>query len=527
MDIVRPLQIGFNHRVLEHNRRFFFTASATMGFQLQTGATLLEFDYLKDALTCMGEQPMLDWGMPKPRAEFLVNGCLFPPGNKPASEGWVKVRLGKREKQLYVFGAREWRNFIPTTAQPFTRMAIDYGHAFGGKNYPKNPTGIGFKDSRLPCIENPTQLVGSPSDTPDPAGFSALDVMWPQRSRFCGTYDSSYMKKYYPGYPEDFNWLFFNSAPEDQWLDGFFKGDESFAIHHMHPEIPVIEGRLPGIVCRCFLQHAIEDDPGMLFTELPLNLDTVWFFPEKLTGMLIWRGVSEVKDDEAEQIKAALVAYEHPHDPPKDTDYYLNALEVRLKGHDFLKNYLNTQDLIPVGAKCAMEILQEMAFSDQEPKGELVKNLDARIASVQTMLDEKLAEAKVQVAQSAGSVEGFDLSALNQALQPQGTGSDPETEALNRAMETIMPGILTGKLQLKEFSFDKLHLLLEEIERFTAKKRDQAQSTIDEATAAVIKQRQDVEAMVQQQPELQQALEQLRSAEQQLSNTNITKKPPT
>ncbi len=58
----------------------------------------------------MGEKPLPDMGMPKPRGEFLISGSFFPPGKQESTEGWVRVRIGKQEKELYVFGPRKWRN---------------------------------------------------------------------------------------------------------------------------------------------------------------------------------------------------------------------------------------------------------------------------------------------------------------------------------------------------------------------------------------------------------------------------------
>ena len=94
----------------------------------------------------------------------------------------------------------------------------------------------------------------------------------------------------------------------------------------MHPDVPVIEGALPGLYARCFLTHTINSDEPE-FTELSMDLDTIWFFPEKLLALLIWRGVTEVADDEAEQITDVLLAYEDRAQEPRDLEYYRKALE--------------------------------------------------------------------------------------------------------------------------------------------------------------------------------------------------------
>ena len=210
MIIYRPLQLSFNHRVLEQNRRFYFTASATLGVNLQTGDALLEFDQLKDAFACMGESPMPDTGMPKPNGEVLVSGKCFAPGGRAIPAHQVSLQVGPVNKTLYVFGNRFWKRaggMVKTISdpEPFKEMEISFQNAFGGEGFEKNPVGKGFapiEDEKgetlhpLPNIEDPDQLMGSPDDKPEPAGFSVLDPSWSQRMRFQGTYTKKYLKKY-------------------------------------------------------------------------------------------------------------------------------------------------------------------------------------------------------------------------------------------------------------------------------------------------------------------------------------------
>jgi uncharacterized protein YjbI with pentapeptide repeats len=497
MKIFRPLQLSFNHRVLEQNRKFYFTASATLGVGLQTGEALLEFDHLKDALECMGENPLPDTGMPKPRGEFLVSGSFYSPGNQEVAGGQVKAKLGQQEKDIYIFGPRQWRHGIASEPEPFTFMPIDYAHAFGGEGYKKNPHGMGYKDGLLPCIEIPNQPVTSPDDRPDPAGFSVLDPILPQRMKFQGKYNKKYLKKYFPGYPEDFDWHYFLCAPDDQWIEGYYQGNEPFEIHNMHPDIPVIQGTLPGLYARCFLMHTLNGaEPE--FAELPLDFDTIWFFPEKLLALLIWRGVTEVADDEAEEITHVLAAYEDRAQKPRGLEYYRNSLEKRMNSDDALLNNLNTQDLIPEGHKCAMELLMEMGLSEAEgEESELVKNMDAKAEAMQQMADEKIEEAIQQAeknmedidipdeawehisddakAHMPGKEGGLDLRKL-MSTKPD-AAPDPDVKALNQKLEAIMPGITAGdpkKLDMKNFSFDKIDQITETVEEFAGKKEKEA-----------------------------------------------------
>jgi hypothetical protein len=195
--------------------------------------------------------------------------------------------------------------------------------------------------------------------------------------RFQPKYGSDYKEKYFPGYPPDFDWRYFLCAPKDQWIKGYFQGNEPFGIYNMHPDFPVIKGTLPGLYPFCFVKHTINaSEPE--FTELLLNLDTIWFFPGKMVALLTWRGGTEVADDEAEQISHLILGYEDRAYMPRTKDHYRHALERRIGSKDPLLNNFNTEDLIPPGHKCAMQLLQEMALSDTK-KGEFGKNLDGNI----------------------------------------------------------------------------------------------------------------------------------------------------
>jgi uncharacterized protein YjbI with pentapeptide repeats len=507
MKVINPLQLNQNTRVLEYNNKYFFTVSLSLGINLPSGATILGFDCLKDAIVCMGDSPVPDMGMPKPRGEYLVSGTFHSPGGKEVTFGRVTVQIGGVEKGLNVSGPRQWRHGMSYPTATITSLPIDYKYAYGGEGYTKNPDGIGYKDDRLPCIENPTETVVSPKDRPKPAGLSPLNPIWPQRMRFQGNYDKNYLKEYFPGYPEDFDWHYFMCAPEDQWIEGFFRGDEPFEIHNMHPEIATIKGNLPGLVPRCFIQHQL-NSVAPEFAELPLSLDTVWFFPEKQLALLIWRGVMEVTDDEAEEVTHVLAAYEARSQTPRTYEYYRDALEKRINGGDALLNNFNTEDLIPAGAMCAMEILQERAFADGE-QSPMAENIDAKAASVKKMADEKIEEVIQQTEKQMADTDleipdEFKDKIPDEAkdfIPGQGkldlrklmdTGKDakpdPDVEALNRKLEGIMPGITAGdpkKLALKNFSFDKIGQIMDTVGDFTAKKekeaKDLAKSEIEKA----------------------------------------------
>ena len=486
--IIRPLQLSFSHQVLEQDQRFYLLTSSTLGIRLDSGSPLLDLEYLEPTLSAMGANPVPDPGMPKPNGEFLVSGAFFAPEGQRVTGHEVKVRLGPTEKSLFVFGPRSWGPAGPTAPRPIAGLPLDYEHAFGGQGFAANPGGIGCADGLLPCIENPRQLIASPGDRPDPAGFAPRSPMHPSRMRYQPHYGEDYLKRYYPGYPAGFDWRYFLCAPEDQWIQGYFRGDEPFELHHLHPSQPVLRGRLPGLRARCFIRHGPPGQEPEL-AELPTNLDTVWFFPGKGLALLIWRGALEVQDDEASRVTHFLTAYEDSVQAPRSLDDYRAALERRLPGTDRLLNGLNTEDLIPPGHKCAMEILQERAQS--QPRGSaLARNIDAKAAATQALAEEKiaaaLAEGERRMAQ-AGLPDAARAD-LRAALQPAPAPADPDQEALNRQLEAILPGILgkgSGKIQLKHFSFDQIGRIQEAVRAFGDRKQGLAMEELAKAKAQV------------------------------------------
>ena len=480
MKSINPLQLDVRHSVFEHDRRPYWVVSATLCTHLTTGEVVMPFDYLGTILEGQGQGVQLDVGMPKPQAEYLVTGSFHAARGIPVPAAEISLSLGGLTKRLAVFGERRWEGTFPGPPLPFVSLPLDYASAFGGNGFPRNPNGMGYRDGLLPRIEHPDRLVTRQEEEADPAGFAALQMDWPQRTRYHGTYDAEYLKKYYPGYPRDFDWRSFLAAPQDQWRQGFWQGDEDFTLCNLHPEMPVIQGRLPGYRARCFLRHTLHG-PDPEFAEIPLALDTVWFFPGPLLVLQIWRGVLEVADDEASQISHLLAGYEHMAHPSRDVAHYRQALAQRLDNNNPLANSLITEDLIPVGALCAMEILQQKAFSG-DGQSPLVENIEAKAAAARQMAKEKVEEALQQAEQELGGLDlaeakQIDLRAMLQAARAG--KADPDQEAFTGKLESILPGITAGdpkKIDMKQFSFDKIDQMMQAVRDFSGKKEKEAKT---------------------------------------------------
>ncbi len=338
---------------------------------------------------------MFDLGMPKPRGEVLVNGSFYSREGQKIPVGRVKVQLGSINKELAVFGDRYWQRPGSSTwsiSEPklINHLPISYKYSFGGENFSMNPLGRGFIEPGkehtrqtypLPNIEHIKQLVSSPSDCPQPVGLAPLDLMWPQRASKAGTYDEEWLKTRFPGHPKDLDWTLYNAAPIDQQIKGFFQGDESFQIENMHPQKPLLSSQLPAIRPRCFINQ--QKGETFLFQEIATRLDTVWLFPGDEYGVIVFRGVHEVSDPDADDVLQQLIAFESIHDEPRPADHYEKTLYARLDKDKGQFQSLNEKPLIPEGEQSGFtEMLKNVDSEPQKSKNILAKNMKTRAERV-------------------------------------------------------------------------------------------------------------------------------------------------
>jgi uncharacterized protein YjbI with pentapeptide repeats len=379
MKVFKPLAQGLLFKVFEEARKCYLSVAILSFFPFEVSSGLLsEIDLWKFSASELGKHAMLDMCMPKPKGEVLVVGRCFAAGGKPVPASKVSLRVGPIDKTLHVFGDRFWKrkgSVLKTITDPipFTEMNVSYENAFGGPDYKKNPLGKGHapikmdaeeKTHPLPNIENPRDLIDSLNKKPDPAGFAPFDLIWPQRFEKVGTYDQKWQRERFPGLAEDMDRTFFNAAPEDQQIEGFFKGDEPFEIKGMHPNKPLIQAKLPGFKSRCFINRKTEE--GEHFREIDTRLDTVWLFPHAEKGLVIYRGVAEVQTDDAEDVFHMLVAYERVNDKPRAFEHYQEAFLKRIDEEKGYQHLLDEKDLIPPGEKSGFAALLEEAEKEEE-----------------------------------------------------------------------------------------------------------------------------------------------------------------
>ncbi|MDI3289606.1 DUF2169 domain-containing protein [Polyangium sp. 15x6] len=116
------------------------------------------------------------------------------------------------------------------------RMPIVYERAFGGPDVPDNPLGV---DDGEPTIS-------TPGDPRRPAGFGPIARAWPARKRLLGSTSRSVLEGRIAEIHPGFDGAYFQAAPLDQQTD-FLRGDEHIVLEGLHPTLPRLVTRLPGV----------------------------------------------------------------------------------------------------------------------------------------------------------------------------------------------------------------------------------------------------------------------------------------
>lgn len=261
----------------------------------------------------------------KLQGEALLIGSAYAPGGVPAETVDATFSVGPMTKTLTVFGNRSWirdadGSAYLTPSEPFTEMPIRSEYAHGGLSSKYNQHGIGF----YPLGDNPGDSVPAANimtqgqvgvswehDVPW-AGFGMLAPNLLPRRPMLGTYDGMWRTRRRPLPPVDFNPMFFNAAPEDQRIDGYFAGDEQIVLRNLHPERAEFRTALPGTTVRCFVNRKLNpDDPEeKVFAEMRTVLDTCIVDVPAGTLTLLWRGTVEIKDRFHERVDHLLVVEE-------------------------------------------------------------------------------------------------------------------------------------------------------------------------------------------------------------------------
>lgn len=545
MRILKSLQAGVLERPFSYNGRHYLSVSVLWGFRLDDNSAILEAEMWQRLGTLLSEGRIFDQGMPKERAEFLCAANFHAPGGQPVHQAAVSARVGDREKRLLISGPRRWRYATASRPEPISTLPIRYSYAFGGDDFPDNPTGMGYAadtetgEHPLPCIEYPAEAVTSPSQTPSPASLEGRDLRWRPRQRYTGTYDEKYMRTRMPGLPDDIDWRVFNDAAEDQWFAEYLRGDEPFELVHLHREKARLSGTLPGVTGRAFIERRREPsvkESAIDFQEVALRLDTVWLVPDSEMGVLIHRGTTEVQEDDATDVVRLLVAHENLNGPQRQRGHYRDEMRKRSDPDTGYRYMLDTRPLIPAGYTCAIQetmaspegarenlAMRHLESFSENQKNEGIQQADSQVAELENNISTNNAELPADARSPSEE--------LARAKTTVATGAEKsaQEQRLTEIIEKIIPGATTGDVDITRADlggFDDLNDYVrqvaeeknEEAKRTTRKQLEELRHQNDPETEGVTATIEKLEAMLADQspppplprPSFDAQLEQLR-----------------
>jgi uncharacterized protein YjbI with pentapeptide repeats len=529
MQNIKSLQASLLNKIFQYQQNHFFVASTLWGFYLDSGEAVLEQTLWPLIGESLGKNCLLDEAINKDGSEFIVFGDAFAPDQQAASRVDVAVALAGIEKRLNVYGERYWQGAGPllnaSSPLPFKQKPLTYDFAYGGEGHLYNKAGKGLAaDSPdevlrfLPDIEHPDCPVLSKKLDPDtrayvPQGFGPIDGQWPQRSKLYGTFDEHYLQDHMPGLAPDINWDYFNRAPADQRFNYYLKGDESFSIKNMHPTMAEISGKLPAVAGRCFIEQEVtldeeasDTDKTLLsFKEIPLSLDTVYFFPNANVGVLVHRGTVEISHPQAKDIKKLLVAHQGLSEAPKSKEYYQQQLNLRTDPEDGFKYMLYSAPLIPEGVRCGFKQLLGDAEYEQAMGNNMTAYAEGRKLQAEQQMDEAIDQQMAELRANGMDKEADEL--LQKIKQPTQDVELPEdAKKLQALTDKILPGISTMTDSPKLDDLDLTKLNLKAMDDVTAHMEAMAEKQKQAALAQVEQQIADLKQQAEQQPDMAEQL---------------------
>lgn len=261
-----------------------------------------------------------DW---KPFCEVLVKGTAYPPKGEDVA-CTVGVGLGAWSKTLRVTGRRVFKPGLlfggeASEPEPFKRMPLTWENAYGGPGYPANPVGRGFEGQELPTVERPGDAaIKTGAKGVEPATFLAISPHWPQRRDKRGKkYGKKWRATRYPFYSTDFDWTYFNTAPEDQRLQEDLVGDEDLWFSNLHPQHSTWTAKLPGLRIRALVKTTDES-----LHDLVMRLDTVYADLDAGRLYLTWRGHAPIQELDMSDVGVVLIASEPLDSEPLPQSHY-------------------------------------------------------------------------------------------------------------------------------------------------------------------------------------------------------------
>lgn len=305
MNILKPDQLSLTSQPLDWRGVLHQSFTVGLGFDLVSGAPLPADAAWAAAMQGLATGDCIDTGLPKKQPEWLLAGCAHSPGNAPMNGMLVQVCVGQ--------SSREWLVRADAANTPFTAVPLIWANTWGSLKHPENPLGCGIEPGpdgkmQLPTVVEKSDLDRRPA-CPGPLGA------WPCRMKNMGTYNAAWLKTRWPGVPDDFDWAFFNLAQPAQRL-AELKGGEHLVLKHLHPDHPTLELNAPIHSIRVEIQRsqALAKDTAAdpAWSQIAATRDTLWLFPNQLTGLYLWHALAPCADEAATDISSIRLTLDPP-----------------------------------------------------------------------------------------------------------------------------------------------------------------------------------------------------------------------
>jgi uncharacterized protein YjbI with pentapeptide repeats len=222
------------------------------------------------------------------------------------------------------------------------------------------------------------------------------------------------------------------AAPEDQWVDGYFRGDEPIVLEQMHPVHAVYQSRLPGVRARCFVSQrsgaGAAERPGhwgeeLHFREVPLHLDTVWIDADQEKLVLAWRGHLPVASLKLLDVEHLLSVLEPLDEPDRGLRFFEEMLAAELTPADL------SPPFDPAALRAEIDAALAQAAKER--------------ADFEAMMAEQLAKAEAFAAAK-------QAEAVAKARELGVDWQLPDAAAIAAAPKTLEEGIAGMRQQLAE-----------------------------------------------------------------------------
>lgn len=303
MDIVSlcPLKVsGFEWLSSGGARALTVMCKAT--FDLRPGeATLAEEQeapndrdlYWNDDPSCSVRSPS-DRAPYKPRADVVLVGHVYPPGERPAPSFTARIVVGEVDKSIEIGYDRGLQ--LPGGQLLYgphvSTMELRRERASAGLDT-TNPVGTRFhaepdqyEMAALEDLQPAETYIASRGETIEPLSFAPIPPTWPSRAQRLGPYAKTFATHGWENspLPVDFDYSYFNVAPQDQQVTAL-RPNERIVLENLHAEHARLATILPGIWPRAIVDRATGERE-----EIALVADTLWIDVDREICSLLWRG---------------------------------------------------------------------------------------------------------------------------------------------------------------------------------------------------------------------------------------------